>query len=501
MRDEPVVETSCGKLSGEYRNGLYVFKGVPYAEPPVSESRWLPPRPKRPWKGVREAKTYGPICPQPKGMIEFLESFQIQEPQDEDCLYLNIWTPGLDGEKRPVMVWIHGGAFIIGSSSQPLYRGGKLAKNSNVVLVTVNYRLGAFGFLDLQDLTNGRIPATGNEGLLDQVAALRWVKENISAFGGDPENITVFGESAGAMSIACLLAMEEARGLFAKALLESGSGSATFSREKAVEAAERFLRILKIEQADPDRLLSLRTEQIVLAEEEMMRGKEICPFSPCVDGTTLREVPINLIRAGAARGIPVLLGTNLDEWNLFAFAFEELLRMDEDDLRRLLEESFPEDFVRELIDFYRASLKKRGLDAQPWRIYSAIQTDMVFRIPSSRIADAQTAHGSPTFVYRFDWPSPALGGILGACHTLEMGFVFGNYDERFFGSGPSAAELSARMQAAWSSFARNSDPSCERVGEWPVYGPEAKTMVIGEEWRVESIPLEVEKSIWERIGI
>jgi para-nitrobenzyl esterase len=246
----------------------------------------------------------------------------------------------------------------------------------------------------------------------------------------------------------------------------------------------------------------LDTQQIVKAEEVMMRtGKEICPLPPVVDGEVLTDVPINLIRIGRAKGIPILLGTNLDEWNLFIFAFQELLRMDEEGLKAMLGESLPEGSVQRLIELYKASLLRRGLDPEPWRIFSAIQTDMVFRIPSLRIADAQIALGGSVFVYLFDFPSPAMGGLLGACHTLEMGFVFGNYDERFFGSGPIAEALSNKMQRAWSSFARDSAPFIESPGDWPGYGAEADTMVLGADCHVEQLPYVEEKRVWEEMGI
>src|SRR4030043_598495 len=245
---QTVVSTKAGKVEGTFENGLYVFRGIPYAAPPVGARRWMPPQSVKPWDGVRQAKKFGPIAPQspmPGGLI-----MQADQPQSEDCLFLNVWTPGLDNAKRPVMVWIHGGAFVMGSGSDPMYDSDKLVKRGNIVLVSINYRLGMLGFLRLKDATGGKIPATGNEGLLDQVLALKWVKNNIAAFGGDPKNITVFGESAGSMSIACLMVIPKAKGLFQKGIMESGVGSVAVPKEEANRCGELFLKVSDIKRDD-----------------------------------------------------------------------------------------------------------------------------------------------------------------------------------------------------------------------------------------------------------
>ena len=262
------VNTSFGKVQGSYENGLYVFKGIPYAAPPVGELRWMPPAPHQPWDGVRPAVEFGAIAPQlPMSPLPGKE--REEEPQSESCLFLNIWTPGLDDARRPVMVWIHGGAFSIGSGSETMYRGGKLAATGDIVLVTVNYRLGVLGFLNLNELTRGRIPATGNEGLLDQVAALKWVRDNIAAFGGDPGNVTIFGESAGAMSVACLMNMPAARGLFHKAILESPVGEIARPLVPSLRIAEEFLKIVGIRPQNDSALRALPVDTLLAAQQEL----------------------------------------------------------------------------------------------------------------------------------------------------------------------------------------------------------------------------------------
>ena len=243
------VEINTGKIEGLQIDGLHIFMGIPYAAPPIGEKRWLPPQPLKPWNGLLEAKTAGPVCPQPPPAIELLRGAVDRDDlknQKEDCLYLNVWTPGLDNKRRPAMVWIHGGAFRTGAGSGPVYNGAALARKGNVVVVTINYRLAPYGFLNLNEITDGKIPATGNEGLLDQIAALKWVQENITAFGGNPGNVTIFGESAGGMSIGASLAMPAAKGLFHKAIPQSGAANTAHTLQEAVLTSEHFLDIRNV---------------------------------------------------------------------------------------------------------------------------------------------------------------------------------------------------------------------------------------------------------------
>jgi para-nitrobenzyl esterase len=235
-----VVAAKCGKLEGLDRNGLYLFKGIPYAEAPVGDLRWMPPQPKKPWDGVRTAREYGAICCQP--VIPGVEDFGAPDfsgcAQSEDCLFLNVWTPGLDNKKRPVFFWIHGGAFYLGAGNEPFLEEGVLSRRGDIVVVSINYRLGAFGFINLNEITGGKISATGNEGLLDQVAALRWVKENIAAFGGDPDRVTVGGFSAGGMSVATLMGLPAAKGMFQQAMNRSGAANIVGTLESCVAIAK-----------------------------------------------------------------------------------------------------------------------------------------------------------------------------------------------------------------------------------------------------------------------
>ena len=255
---------------------------------------------------MRPAKEFGPIAPQnTMPGSEIMANLMATERRNENCLFLNIWTPGIDDARRPVMVWIHGGAFLIGSGSQDMFRGNTLVSNGNVVLVTINYRMGALGFMNLKEITGGRIPATGCEGLLDQIAALDWVHANIEAFGGDPDNITVFGESAGAMSIGDLMGMPAARGKFQKAIMESGGANTVSSLEGGVSAAAEFLKILGLRGQDTDALYSLTVEQIMDAQEKLgfimrERDNRITPFQPVVDGVVMPEIPIEAIQKGSA---------------------------------------------------------------------------------------------------------------------------------------------------------------------------------------------------------
>ncbi|MBN2243434.1 MAG: carboxylesterase/lipase family protein [Acidobacteria bacterium] len=498
-----LVRTAYGRVEGNCEDGQYVFRGIPYAAAPAGRLRWHAPQPPEPWNGVRPAREFGPVAPQnPLPGMEAMADFAVTEPQDEDCLYLNIWTPGTGRARCPVMVWIHGGAFIVGSGSQEMFRGNTLVPGGDVVLVTINYRMGALGFLNLEEITQGRIPATGCEGLLDQITALDWIRENIEAFGGDPDNVTVFGESAGAMSIGNLLGMPAAEGKFRKAILESGGAATVGTLQDGVAVAEQFLQILQVKGTDSDALLALTVPRILEAQQKLAallneKDGRLTPFQPVVDGTVMPEVPIHAIEKGSAKGIPVLAGTNLDEFRLFNALDRNFGNMDEAGMARRLEAIIPPERVPGFTATYGRALKQRGADPVAGDILTAIQSDYMFRIPVLRLVEAQCRNGRPAFNYLFTWKSPLMKGKLGACHTLEIGFVFGNYDERFHGAGPDAAALSRKMQDAWIAFARTGNPGCESLGAWEPYGDRRNVMVLDKECRLETAPYEQERRVWD----
>ncbi len=502
-RGKPIVATKSGKIEGSFENGLYVFKGIPYAVPPVGKLRWMPPQPVKKWNGIRPAKKYGAIAPQnlmpiplPGGPI-----YGNME-QDEDCLSLNIWTPGLDDARRPVLFWIHGGAFIIGSGCESFLEFGTLPRRGDIVLVSINYRLGAFGFVNLKEITGGKIPATGSEGLLDQVTALDWVVENIRAFGGDPDNITVSGFSAGGMSTGNLLGMPLARGKFRKAINRSGSGNVVGTIESAVKVTEKYLEILKINGKDTDSLRRLSTKQLMDAQLELqnrLRLSEyrLTPFQPVLDGKVLPEWPLVAIKKGAAKNIPVIAGTSLDELKMSSTLDPAVRNLDEAGLVRRLNDLLPEKIVPDMIKVYRSALKRRGIDASPVEILGTVNTDYLFRIPTIRLIEAQRDNGAPAYNYLFTYRSPAMGGVLGAMHGLDNPFLFGCLDKEFSGDGPEEQALAIKMQDSTLAFLRTGDPSCQSIGKWPVYGKDRLTMVLDKKTRVEAAPFEDERRVWD----
>jgi para-nitrobenzyl esterase len=499
---EAIVSIRSGKIEGILEDEVFAFKGVPYAAPPVGNFRWLPPQPVTPWEGVRPARDYGAISPQNELPGGEIIPGKIEEPQDEDCLFLNIWTKGFDNRRRPVMVWIHGGAFIIGSGSDAMYRSSNIVTRGDVVLVSMNYRLGALGFMNLKEITGGKIPATGCEGLLDQIAALQWVRGNIEVFGGDPDNITVFGESAGAMSIGSLMGMPSAKGKFDKAILESGAGNTVGSLEESVATTAKFLDILGLNANDIDVLRSLTVEQILDTQQKlgfylMEKEGRITPFQPVVDGVVMPEIPIEAIEKGSAVDVKTLSGTNLEEFKLFAVTDPTLQNPDEKGMVNRLKRLIPPEQVSHVIAAYRKAREGRGESTSPKEILIAIQTDLMFRISCLKLVEAQCKNNQPAYNYLFTWKSPMMGGTLGACHALEIGFVFGNLDAIFCGSGPDAEALSRKIQDAWFAFARTGDPSSESLGKWEPYCENRTTMIFDKECRIEQAPYEEERVIWD----
>jgi para-nitrobenzyl esterase len=504
MSQKTVVKTKSGNIEGSFEDGLYIFKGIPYAEPPVGTLRWKPPQPVKPWNGVRPALKHGAIAPQT--VMPIGPFVNVPQPQSEDCLFLNVFTPGLDNAKRPVMVWIHGGAFTIGSGSDPMYDSVVLPKRGNIVLVTINYRLGMLGFLRLKDVTSGKIPATGNEGLLDQVVALKWVKDNIAAFGGDPGNVTVFGESAGGMSIGFLMAMPSAKGLFQKGILESGVGNLGIPLKEGNDVAAHFLKTVGIRKNDEKALRALTPAQLLEIEKNIMASGagesgsvKITATVPVIDGEIIPDEPNKLAKKGYSKDVITIIGTNLDEWRLFAMMMPGAGKVDEAQMLQRMGAFIPAENVSKMAAEYRIAREKRGEAVTPTEILSAFQTDQMFRIPALELVAAQCENGQKVFNYLFTWKSPIMGGALGACHALEIGFVFGKYDDLFCGTGPDADKLAKSMQDAWLAFARTGDPSCESIGKWPVYGNQRLTMILDKKCHIEAAPYEEERLAWEKV--
>ena len=491
-----IVEIAQGKLEGVFADGVWRFNAIPFAKPPVGALRWRMPEPPQPWAGVRQAQSVGTIAAQIRTPIEDMLDITDGE-KSEDCLYLNIWTPDLDGAKRPVMLWIHGGAFNTGGGHVLAYRGDPLAARGDVVAITINYRLGAFGFLNLLDATDGKLPATGAEGLADQIAALRWVRENVSAFGGDPGNVTIFGESAGGMSVGALLSSPAARGLFHKAIAQSGA--AHVGKPRALSAA--VARSLISESGlSSEALLQAPMEAILKAQGAIIanpKGFGGLPFMPTIDGTILPARPIDGVRQGCAAGIPVLAGSTRDEWNIFTVMRPKLREMDEAKLSTFTAGVTGEDCAAGVVAAYA--------EGTPFERWNAIMTDHSFTVPAIRLAEAQSAY-APSYAYRFDWRSPFMGGVLGACHTLEVGFVFGTFDQQnagqFFGNDAAARALGDAMMESWIAFARTGNPSNPHTGAWPQYeSGKRRTMILGDgPPHAVGAPHEERRKAWDAVA-
>jgi para-nitrobenzyl esterase len=425
--------------------------------------------------------------------------FKASGPESEDCLYLNVYTPAADGARRPVLFWIHGGGFNHGSGTQASYNGGPLAERGDVVVVTINYRLGALGYLYLGDHGGERWGAANNAGQLDQIAALSWVRDNIAAFGGDPAQVTIFGESAGAVAVCSLLAMPAARGLFCKAIAQSGTANRVHSTASAAELTTRLLRALDADDAEPSRLRSAPLADLLKAQAQH------AGLAPVVDGRTLPQRPLAAVREGIAREIPLLIGTTRDETRLFG----ALPRASIDDagLEQQVRELLPRGAAEragQLIAVYRASRELRKLPFGNSDIADAVVTASRFGIPATRLCEAQLTHQSKTFLYQFDWESPARGGELRACHGLEVPFVFGmvgkNGNTRFTGVGEEADHLAGQMMDAWIAFAKHGDPSHPGICSWPAYSTGTRqTMLFGRRCEVSAAPFEEERAAWERL--
>lgn len=500
---DTVVKTRRGEVRGSFVDGVHTFKGIPYAAPPVGAHRLRTPRPVEPWSGVRDALAFGAEPPQPRGGSEIQALVPDPGVSGEDCLNLNIWSPTLGSARLPVMVWIPIGMFEVCPGA--IYDGSRFARDG-VVCVTINARVGADGFLFLGD------GDTANVGLLDQVAALEWVRENIAAFGGNPANVTIFGESAGAMSVGTLLSMPRADGLFRRAIAQSGAAHQVSSAATARRIGHHLAGKLGV-PATREALAAVPIERFLAAQAELKDeifahpdperwGAEtvtsMLPWQPTVDGVVLPAPPLERVAAGAGARVDVLVGSNTDDWKLFTVA-NGLLDISEEVLtgpvavygfRCLAAYGLP---VETALAAYRA--KHPG--ASPAELLAAVQTDWWCRMPAIRLADAHAESPAGTFMYEFAWRSPASGGVFGACHGLEIGFVFDTLDKganQMLGPllGPAPPQqLAERMHAAWVAFATSGDPG------WPKYDLARRaTMRFDTNSEVVDDPRSMERELW-----
>ncbi|MEY9875075.1 para-nitrobenzyl esterase [Streptacidiphilus sp. MAP12-33] len=420
--------------------------------------------------------------------------FGLAPPRHDEasCLTLNVWTPQSGSGRRPVLVWIHGGGFLTGSGSDPVFDGGRLARRHDIVVVTVNYRLGALGFLRLAGTLGERYASSGNTGLLDQRAALAWVRDNIAAFGGDPGNVTLCGQSAGAFGVVAHLAAPGSAGLFHKAIVQSGSGEGAASVEQAAEVSRAFLDELGIAPGAAADLLTRPVTDLLRAQEAVTRAWQsrgeglTLAFRPVVDGSVLPATPLDAITAGAARRVPLLLGTNRDEGRMFTV-------LGSGPVGDLPEEALVAVFAAFHADPGRALDAYRSVesDTSPAGLLAALMGERTFGAPTRRLAEAQAACGGAVWRYRFDWPSTAHDGRLGACHSLELPFVFDNLTvrgvERFTGPKPPQ-ELADVMSCCWARFARSGDP-----GLWPRYESGSRQVMLFD--RVTSVGKDPDRTL------
>jgi para-nitrobenzyl esterase len=459
----PVADTSLGSLRGEWQDGTAIFRGVPYAAAPTGERRFAPAEPVSRWSRVRDATQHGPIAPQVPSRLRVAMG-DFQHPQGEDCLTLTICTPAPDGKARPVLVWLHGGAWISGAGSLDWYDGSRLSRDGDIVFVGVNYRLGALGWLHRPGIVDQEA------GTSDMIAALKWVHEHIAGFGGDAGCVTVMGQSAGATSIGRLLMLPEARLLFHRAIMQSGGfGRGAYSSAMATERADQFLRLLDIDPQSSDALAKLRAIEVarlLAAQGELARAnarfaQTMPAFMPVLPSAMTQAEMLGAIADGA-EGKPVLVGATADEVHAFYAADPAMADP-------------PHDAVvarfggADALARYRA----RRPAATTMDLLADLGTDETFLLPAMRLADAIAQRGGRAYAYLFDWAPPH--SRFKACHCIDLPFVFGNFEawpnaEMLAGGDPAQmSELSAAMHRAWTEFVRGGDPGHQGLPAWPLY--------------------------------
>lgn len=497
--DRPVVSTSFGKLRGAFAEGAYSFKGVPYGSSTAGSLRFRRPEPPKSWTGVRDALQLGPPAPQDLARLPSAGSSGMPIPDligpghiSEDCLALNIWTPSLHGSNRPVMVWLHGGAYSIGSAGAPMYDGANLAAKHDVVVVGINHRLNLFGFLYLGKIAGEKYADSGNAGMLDIVLALRWIRDDIAQFGGDRNNVTVFGQSGGGGKVGALMAMPDAAGLFHKAIVESGSELQVNTSDEADQAARKLLAHIGLENSRVDALAEMSMEQLLAGMHSMTSPDPMNVFGPVVDGRSLPRHPFHPDAPAISAKVPMIIGTNLTETtNLLGHANPGLFSLREEELRPGLKTALGLTDDSKLDTLIEACRKDQP-GAGPSDIYFALTTDQMIRNDAITQAERKVAQAAaPAYMYLFSWRTPVWGGRLQSPHGIEIPFIFENLRETKgnIGTGTDLQPLADKISRAWVAFARTGNPSHPGLTRWPTYDVEQRaTMIFDDECKVVNDP-------------
>ena len=475
--ETPVVDTASGKVRGLVNNGVYVFRGIPYGAPTSGPNRFLAARKPESWTGVRNAFENGHTATQVMPAASAIGfGLRSNALQGEDSLVLNVFTPGLnDGRKRPVMVWIHGGGYTYSSGTTLVADGTNLAHSGDVTVVCLNHRLTVFGHLFLAEAGGAKFADSGNVGLLDLVAALEWVRENVSRFGGDPANVTIFGQSGGGGKVSTLLAMPAAKGLFHKAIVESGSTLKQLSREEAQKNTEKLLAKLGLKQSAAEELQKLPADKLLAATAEA--GIRV---GPVVDGQALPRIPFDPTAPDISTDVPMIIGTAETEGTYFATP--DLLSLDESTMRSRLREKLGADSDR-VVDLFRKTRPR----ATPSQLYFTI---LAFPTKANLQAERKAALGKGrAYLYQITWKTPVQDGTRFSPHCLELPFVFNNvwHMPELVGTGPEIQPLADRVSSAWVAFARTGNPSHAGIPQWPAFNASQRaTMLIDNEWKVVS---------------
>ncbi len=510
----PVVETASGRIRGAIIEGVAAFKCIPYGAPTSGANRFMPPRKPVPWAGVRDALEYAGHAPQqglrPATRLELADFSGPPDtsPETEDCLTLSVWSPSVQpSAKRPVMVWFHGGAFAYGTANAARLQGSRLATRGDVVVVTVNQRLNIFGFLDLSAIGGTEFAASGNAGTLDMVAALEWVRDNIERFGGDPANVTIFGESGGGGKVCTLLAMPLARGLFHRAIVQSGAAIRLRERDRAANLSEAVLKMLGLTRTDLGRLQSLPMAQLLAAVDPAQKAIgpapmplfDRYPFGPVVDGSIVPNHPFDPAAPAVSADIPLLIGDMKDEMASF-------LARDDKVWHRTLTEQEMRDRVAAVAGVHTDNVietyRRLYSGMNPAERLIATLTDSNFRIRSLIVAERKAAQGAaPVYMYAFEWETPVLGGRMKAPHALDVPFTFDTIDLTNATDRSAAAhKLAATMSGTWAAFARSGKPEHPSIPPWPAYDRASRaTMVLDAECRLEHDPRGETRSLWQEI--